>query len=127
MLTDKRVGTALPAQDMERAKAFYKEMLELSPSQEDPMGCWYECGGGTGFFVFPSSGQSRGDFTQMGFEVDDVETAVKELTERGVTFEKYDSEWMKTDENGIAEMNGEKGAWFKDSEGNLLSIGPSRL
>ena len=123
MLADKRVATSLPAQDIERAKAFYKEKLDLSPSMEDPTGVWYECGGGTGFFVFMSSGQSRGDFTQMGFEVDDIEASVKDLTDRGVVFEQYDFEWLKTDASGIAQIEGEKGAWFKDSEGNLLSLG----
>ena len=123
MLSDKRVATALPAQDLERAKAWYKGKLDLSPSQEDPSGVWYECGGTTGFFLFISTGASRGDFTQMGFEVDDVEAAVRELTDLGVVFEQYDFPGLTTDASGIADIEGEKGAWFKDSEGNLLSLG----
>ncbi len=122
MLTDKRVVTTLPCQDLERAKAWYKEKLDLSPSQEDPAGVSYECGEETEFFLFMSSGASRGEFTQMGFEVDDVETTVKELANSGVVFEQYDFPGMKTDANGIAEIEGERGAWFKDSEGNLLSV-----
>ena len=123
MLSSKRVATALPAQDLERAKGWYKEKLDLSPTQEDPSGVWYECADGTGFFVFMSSGQSRGEFTQMGFEVDDVDAEVRELRERGVEFEQYDFPGLKTDENGVADIEGERGAWFKDSEGNLLSLG----
>lgn len=123
MLSDKRVACALPVQDMERAKAFYKEKLELSPTQERPDGIFYECGGRTGFFLYESMGASKGDFTQMGFEVDDVEATVAELRERGVEFEQYDFPGLKTDENGIAAIEGERGAWFKDSEGNLLSVG----
>ena len=125
MLSDKRVATALPAQYLERAKLFYKEKLDLSPVQERPDGIFYECGEKTGFFVFQSSGQSRAEFTQMGFEVDDIDATVREMRERGVVFEQYDYEWLKTDENGIAEIEGERGAWFKDSEGNLLSVGES--
>ena len=123
MLADKRVACALPVQDMERAKNFYNEKLELSPSQERPDGVYYEVAGGTGFFLYESMGASKGDFTQMGFEVDDVVKVVTELTERGVVFEQYDFPGLKTDSNGIAEITGERGAWFKDSEGNLLSVG----
>lgn len=122
MLSDRKVACALPAQDLERAKLFYKEKLDLSPVNDRPDGVFYECGGGTSFFLFTSSGASKGDFTQMGFEVDDVEATVKELSERGVVFEQYDSDWLKTDANGIAEIEGERAAWFKDSEGNLIAI-----
>ena len=122
MLGNARVACALPAKDLERAKLFYKEKLDLSPSSEDPGGVFYECADGTGFVVFMSMGQSRAEFTQMGFEVDDVEKTVRDMAERGVVFEKYDYPELKTDENGIADMGGERGAWFKDSEGNLISV-----
>ena len=67
----------------------------------------------------------------MAWEVDDIEATVKELRRRGVVFEEYDLPGLKTI-NGIAEITGnypstgaagEKGAWFTDSEGNLLGIG----
>lgn len=123
MLTRFRAATALPAQDLERAKAWYKEKLDMSPSQEDPGGAWYECAEGTGFFLFPSMGQSRAEFTQIGFEVTDIEAVVRDMIAAGVTFERYDLPELKTDENGIVDdMDGGKGAWFKDSEGNLLSL-----
>ncbi|MGH2654353.1 MAG: VOC family protein [Actinomycetota bacterium] len=44
-----------------------------------------------------------------------------ELRAKGVTFEEYDMPGLKT-VNGIAELGGEKGAWFKDPEGNILSV-----
>ena len=122
MLSDMRVACTLPAKDMERAKAFYKEKLDLSPTREGPEGVTYECGGGTGFMLFESMGESRGDFTQMGFEVPDVREAVAELKRNGVVFEQYDFPGLKTDADGIAEMGGELGAWFKDSEGNMISV-----
>jgi predicted enzyme related to lactoylglutathione lyase len=123
MLADKRVACALPVQDMERAKSFYREKLDLSPTQERPDGVIYEVGGGTSFFLYESMGASKGDFTQMGFEVDDLMKVVTELSGRGVVFEQYDFPGLKTDADGIAEIAGERGAWFKDSEGNLLSVG----
>jgi len=57
-----------------------------------------------------------------GWLVEDVDEAVEELRERGVTFEQYDMPGLKTDERGIADIEGVKGAWFKDPEGNILAI-----
>jgi hypothetical protein len=66
----------------------------------------------------------------MAWEVDDLEETITELRERGVIFEEYDVPGLKT-VNRIAEVEGnypskggagEKAAWFKDSEGNLLAI-----
>ena len=122
MLGNATVACALPAKDLERAKLFYKEKLDMSPTSEDLGGVTYECADGTAFFVYISMGQSRADFTQIGFAVEDLEKEVRELTEKGVVFEQYDYPELKTDENGIVNMDGEKAAWFKDSEGNLLSI-----
>jgi hypothetical protein len=67
----------------------------------------------------------------MGWEVDDIEAAVAELKGRGVAFEEYDLPGLRT-VDGIADIEGnypskgatgERGAWFHDSEGNLLGIG----
>jgi hypothetical protein len=67
----------------------------------------------------------------MAWEVDDLEETIVELRQRGVIFEEYDGPGLKT-VNGIAKVKGnypskggagEKAAWFKDSEGNLLAIG----
>lgn len=122
MLSKARVACTLPAKDMDRAKAFYKEKLDLSPMREGPEGVAYECGDGTGFMLFESQGASRGDFTQMGFEVPDVRAAVTDLKKHGVTFEQYDFPGLKTDEDGIATIGDEMAAWFKDSEGNMIAI-----
>jgi catechol 2,3-dioxygenase-like lactoylglutathione lyase family enzyme len=124
LLSNARVGAALPCQDYERAKAWYRDNLGFSPSEEDPGGAYYACAEGTSFFIFPSSGKSSGDHTQMGFEVKDAAAEVAELNKAGVTFEQYDFPGLKTDENGLGtiEADGSKGAWFKDSEGNLLAI-----
>jgi catechol 2,3-dioxygenase-like lactoylglutathione lyase family enzyme len=123
MLDSSDVYATIPASDLERAKAFYADKLGLKPSEERPEGLRYRCGNG-GFLLFESSGAASGDHTQIGWDVDDVEATVEELRDRGVVFEEYDLPGFKT-VNGIAEIAGEKGAWFKDSEGNLLSIGQS--
>ncbi|MFJ4618278.1 VOC family protein [Streptomyces sp. NPDC088812] len=125
-----RVATRLPARDLDRARRFYAERLGLEPVDERPGGLLYRCGG-TEFALFTSTGASPGTFTQMGWEVDDVDTAVSELRRRGVTFEEVDVPGFRT-EDGIAAIDGhypskgargERAAWFRDSEGNLLGIG----
>jgi catechol 2,3-dioxygenase-like lactoylglutathione lyase family enzyme len=130
MLEHGEVATRLPAQDLERARAFYAEKLGLQPVEERPGGLRYRCGN-SWFVVFASSGAASGTHTQMGWEVDDIESTVAELRSRGVVFEEYDLPGLKT-VNGIAEVAGnypskggvgEKGVWFRDSEGNLLGIG----
>lgn len=130
MLEDGDVATRLPARDLERARAFYAEKLGLEPVEERAGGLRYRCGS-TYFVVFASAGAAAGTHTQMGWEVADIEATVAALRARGVVFEEYDLPGIKT-VNGIAEIEGnypskggigEKGAWFRDSEGNLLGIG----
>jgi len=123
MFKPSRAAAALPAQDLERAKAFYRDKLGLSPTMEDSgLGLLYELPSGTAFGVFPSSGKPSGTHTQMAIEVEDVEGAVNDLRAKGVKFEEYDTPGLKT-VNGIADFGGSKGAWFKDSEGNLIALG----
>jgi catechol 2,3-dioxygenase-like lactoylglutathione lyase family enzyme len=129
MLHDGEVATRLPARDLERAKAFYSDKLGLEPIEERPGGARYRCGNSY-FALFQSAGAASGTHTQMGWEVKDIEATVAELRRRGVVFEEYDLPGFKT-VNGIADIagnypskgSGEKGAWFYDSEGNLLGIG----
>lgn len=124
MLSDARVGTALPCQDFERAKAWYKEKLGLAPSVQDPdQGAIFKFPGGGEFLLFPSTGAASGTHTQLSFQVDDFDAEVAELRRAGVLFEQYDFPGFKTDENGVVDMAGKKGAFFKDSEGNLLALG----
>ena len=125
------VATRIPVQDLERARRFYEEKLGLTPAEARPGGLRYRCGHGW-FALFVSTGKASGDHTQMGLEVADLEATVAELRGRGVVFEEYDLPNMKT-VNGIVEVAGnypskgtaERGAWFRDSEGNLLAIGQS--
>ena len=129
-LNNSKVATRLPAQDLDRARAWYAEKLGLEPSDERPGGLLYRPGSGE-FALFASAGAPSGDHSQMGFEVDDIEAVVAELKARGVVFEEYDAPGMAT-RDGIADIDGnypskdargERGAWFRDSEGNMLGIG----
>jgi catechol 2,3-dioxygenase-like lactoylglutathione lyase family enzyme len=130
VLNEGHVATRLPAQDLDRARRFYAEKLGLEPADERPGGLLYRCGG-CEFALFESAGASPGTFTQMGWEVEDIEATVAGLRERGMVFEEVDLPGLRT-VGGIAEISGnypskgatgERAAWFRDSEGNLLGIG----
>ncbi|HEX5894636.1 MAG TPA: VOC family protein [Solirubrobacterales bacterium] len=128
-LKSAKTATRLPAQDLERARAFYSEKLGLDPLEEREGGLLYRLGDSE-FGLFQSAGAPSGAHTQMAFEVEDIEATVAELRERGVAFEEYDVPGLTT-VDGIAEIEGnypskgkgERGAWFRDSEGNTLGIG----
>jgi catechol 2,3-dioxygenase-like lactoylglutathione lyase family enzyme len=125
-----RIAGRLPAQDLERARRFYAEVLGLHPVEERPGGLRYE--GASGWFaLFQSSGRPSGEHTQLAFEVDDLQALVAELTARGLEFEVIDTPGLRT-VDGIAEVDGtypstgargERAAWFRDSEGNLIGVG----
>lgn len=130
MLENARVATRLPCRDLERARRFYADKLGLEPADERPGGLLYRMGAGE-FALFQSTGASAGTFTQMGWEVDDIEAVVAELKRRGVAFEEVDAPGLRTCDS-IAEIEGnyaskrargERGAWFRDSEGNMLGVG----
>lgn len=130
MLARARVATRLPAQDLVRARRFYSEQLGLEPVDERPGRLLYRYGG-VEFVLFQSTGASPGAFTQMALEVDGIEAVVSELKRRGVVLEEVDVPGFRT-RGGIAEIEGnypskgtrgERGAWFRDNEGNMLGIG----
>jgi catechol 2,3-dioxygenase-like lactoylglutathione lyase family enzyme len=122
MLAEYPIHAALPATDLERAKRFYAEKLGLTPESEGPDGLFYRCGGGTRFLVFPSGGAASGTHTQMTWNTPAIEATVAELKARGVVFEEYDTPQVKTF-NSVATLGQSKGAWFQDSEGNMLALG----
>jgi catechol 2,3-dioxygenase-like lactoylglutathione lyase family enzyme len=130
VLKNGRVATRIPVQDLDRARRFYAEKLGLAPSEERPGGLLYRCAGGE-FALFDSAGGSPGTFTQMAWDVDDIEATVAEMKARGVVFEEVELPGLRT-VDGIAEVpgnypskggKGERAAWFRDSEGNMLGIG----
>jgi catechol 2,3-dioxygenase-like lactoylglutathione lyase family enzyme len=112
--------TTLGVSDVERAKAWYAEKLGLTPTSEFLSGLTYECGGGS-FALFPTPYAGTAKNTVMEWTVDDVERVATELRGRGVTFETFEMDGVEWS-GDIATMGGHKGAWFKDSEGNILAI-----
>ena len=121
MLADSPIHAALPAADLERARRFYAEKLGLTPETELPDGLFYRCAG-TRFLLYPSHGAASGTHTQMTWHTDDIEAEVSALKSRGVVFDEIDTPHLKTVDS-VATIDKSKGAWFKDSEGNVLALG----
>ena len=120
MLANYPIHTTLPATGLERAKRFYTEKLGLTPESEAPGGVFYRCRDAH-LLVFSFGGRPAGLHTQLGWTVDDIEAKVAVLKARGVIFEEYDTPYLKA-VNSVALKGPIKAVWFKDSEGNLLSL-----
>src|SRR3712207_8014186 len=88
----------LPARDVERARAFYVDKLNLSPFGEYDSHLFYELGG-SHFMVYPSSGAASGTHDQIGFVVEDVESMVATLRSNGVIFEEYEPPLGRSEEH----------------------------
>jgi catechol 2,3-dioxygenase-like lactoylglutathione lyase family enzyme len=108
--------------DIDRAKKFYGEILGFKVMDERSDGVTYQTSDGGWFLVYPSQFAGTNKATYMSFDVSDLDEAVKELRDRGIVFEEYDMPGLKT-VDGIAEIQGVRGAWFKDPDGNILSVG----
>ena len=123
MLTNAPVHPTLIAVDIARAKTFYQEKLGLKLVKEDPAsGVLFEAGKGTYLYIYERAA-TKAEHTVASFYVDDVESMVKELQLRGVVFDNIElpSLGVKT-VDGVATLDEMRGAWFKDTEGNILGI-----
>jgi catechol 2,3-dioxygenase-like lactoylglutathione lyase family enzyme len=120
MPADWSFGATIPARDLERTRQFYEDVLGAQAVSEDPGGIIYRSGDST-FSLYPTEHAWTAQHTLGAFLVRDVEATVAELRGKGVTFEDYDLPGLKT-VDGIADLGGIRGAWFKDPEGNILSV-----
>lgn len=104
--------------DIPAAKEFYGDGLGLKVTEE-MSGLVLHLATGGRVFVYPKDDHVPATFTILNFPVDNIERAVDQLAERGVTFERYQG----ADAKGI--HRGDEGpaiAWFKDPAGNFLSV-----
>lgn len=124
MLTNRPSIPILPVTNIDRARRFYAVNLGLRESKAMPASremIVFETGGGSRIELLRRDQPTKAEHTALTFEVDDIEREVTELEHRGVEFEDYDLPGLKT-ERHIAQTNGERAAWFKDTEGNILCI-----
>jgi predicted enzyme related to lactoylglutathione lyase len=121
MLTESTITTMLPVTDSERAGHFYADSLGLKQTGQGEDGTLYfaAAGGAIGLRPMPAGAQSEN--TALSFEVGDLPAEVKTLEDRGVRFQDFEMEGLKTVDH-IAQMGKERAAWFNDSEGNVLCL-----
>ena len=111
----------IAVKDLDRAKTFYQDTLGLKVDNE-----WGDEGvtlksGDTLVNVYRSEFAGTNKATALNFDVDDLEREVGELKEKGIFFEHYDMPGLKR-EGDFYSAEGMKTAWFKDPDGNILSL-----
>lgn len=120
MHSNVRAIPVLPASDIKRARAFYEDKLGFHALQETSEGVVYEVG--DGYVYLYETSAPRGGNTALSLDVEDFDSELLELRDKGVEFDAYDLPNLKT-HDGVAEMDGMKTAWFRDPEGNILALG----
>jgi catechol 2,3-dioxygenase-like lactoylglutathione lyase family enzyme len=122
MLTSSKAFSSFAVNDLQQAKEFYGQTLGLRVTEETGMGgmLTLHLGGGAEILVYPKPNHVAANFTLLNFPVPDIDQAVDELTERGVTFERYAG--FDQDEKGIMRAEGPPIAWFTDPSGNTLAV-----
>ncbi len=122
MLTKSKAFSSFSVNDLQKAKAFYQEILGLNVT-DNPMGLIeIQMEGGNKILVYPKPDHVPATFTVLNFPLKNMEQTVDELIGKGVSFEQYGGQ-IQTDEKGISRGNGGPTiAWFKDPAGNIFSV-----
>ena len=110
----------IAVKDLDRARNFYEENLGLKEVDDFGEGFMLKSGD-TKFSVYKSEFAGTNKATALNFDVDDIVSEVRELKEKGIFFEHYNLEGL-TPNGDIYEGEGMKTAWFKDPDGNILSL-----
>ncbi|HEU5262915.1 MAG TPA: VOC family protein [Gemmatimonadales bacterium] len=121
MFKDSKAFSGFSVDDIQKAKEFYGRTLGLKVSEDHGFLHLHLAGGAT-VLVYPKPNHTPATFTILNFPVDSVDKAVDELTRRGVRFEIYNDDALKTDQRGVFRGGGPVIAWFKDPAGNILSV-----
>ena len=121
MLRDAEVKAYAPVSDLDKGRQFYEGVLELKVIGANPGGVLFECANHSQLFMYKTEFAGTSKASCLVWDVADAEKEVAELKERGVTFERYDLPGMKMTSD-IFEAGGTKNAWFKDPDGNTLSL-----
>jgi catechol 2,3-dioxygenase-like lactoylglutathione lyase family enzyme len=121
MLSDVNIQPMLPVKDLERAEKFYERTLGLKRTGAEPGEAVVYQSGNSRLCVYRSAFAGTNKGTAALWEVSDVEAIVNELKAKGVAFEHYDLPGLTR--QGDVHVGGDlKVAWFKDPDGNILSI-----
>ena len=119
MLGESKAFSGFAVDDLEKAKAFYEDVLGLETSEEHGL-MTLHLAGDRPTLVYPKPDHEPATYTVLNFPVDDIDKAVEALMEHGVAFEIYEESGQ--DEKGVMRRYGPPIAWFRDPAGNILSI-----
>ena len=115
-----KVVTFLMTQKPDEAVAFYLDKLGLSFVRDDGFALVFDMNG-VMLRIAKTQGFTPAQNTVLGWEASDIGSAMEKLKQKGVTFERYPN--MGQDAHGVCTFpNGDKVAWFKDPDGNILSV-----
>lgn len=122
MLADSKAYNGFAVDDLDRAREFYEGTLGVTTEVLDEENglMALKLAGGRDTLVYRKDDHVPATYTVLNFPVEDVETTVDGLLERGVSFERYDQ--FPQDERGIVTEGGPRVAWFRDPAGNILSV-----
>lgn len=121
MFKDTKAFFSFSVKDQAEAKKFYGETLGIDV-KEQKEGLGLQISGGGQAFLYEKPNHEPARFTVLNFPVTKIEEAVSQLKEKGIEFLKYDTDDLKTDDQGIMRGNGPTIAWFTDPSGNILSV-----
>ena len=123
MVGDNLVSAVVISADLDACRDFYESKLglELSP-RTIKNHLLFECGDGTALLIYFRPGDNNADHTQVRFWTQDIEADVAELEGRGVVFEEYDTEYIKTVDHIATTPGIGRSAWFKDPAGNTIAL-----
>ena len=107
--------------DLDRARKFYEDTLGLKEKDEWGEGVTLKSGD-TRINLYRSQYAGTNKATALTFDVDDIEKEVKELKEKGIFFEDYDLPGLERHGDLYVAEGGFKTTWFKDPDGNILSL-----
>ena len=120
MLSSSKIVGFVPTKDSQTARAFYEGKLGFQFVSDDQFALVMRAGE-TMIRIAKAKDFTPAPYTVLGWEVSDIEAIVRWLTQRGVVFEKYP--FVQDREFGIwTTPGGDKVAWFKDADGNVLSV-----
>lgn len=120
MLEGKSLIAFVPTVKPAAAKAFYKDVIGLKLLSEDNFAMVFDANG-TILRVTTVRELKPQEFTILGWNVDDIVSTIKSLNQKNIICERYG--FFEQDDLGIwVSPNGAKVAWFKDADGNILSI-----
>jgi len=120
MLTSAKMIGFVPTMDSTRAREFYEKMLGFQFVSDDQFALVMRAGDNM-VRIAKAEKFTPAQYTVLGWEVTKIEDEVRALAARGVVFEKYP--FVQDKKTGIwTTPNGDKVAWFKDPDGNVLSL-----